>query len=534
MDQKTEDKIRKGDLFYRTLFEAAEDAIFVMREDRFIDCNPATLRMFGCARGDIVDQSPYRYSPPLQPDGRDSRDKALEKIGKAFAGEPQHFEWLHSRLDGSTFDAEVSLNRVELGNETLVLAIVRDVSERKRAEKALEASQEEARRMEERVRHAQKLESLGVLAGGIAHDFNNLLMGIIGNTEMALRTPPESPRHRDMLYDVMAAAERAADLSKQMLAYSGKGRFEVTALDMNELVREMAHLLEVSVSKMAPVRYELAASLPAVEADATQLRQIVMNLITNASEAIGEHEGTITLRTGAMECDRRYLARTQSEDGLAEGVYVFVEVADTGLGMDQHTRRRVFEPFFTTKFTGRGLGLSAVLGIVKAHRGAIKVDTAPGEGSTFRILLPAVARPADRLDSESDTSVGAGVDPRDGGAVLVVDDEDTVRAPARLMLEQLGFTVVSAADGNDALRLFGERPEDFLFVLLDRTMPHMNGEETFTRLREIDPGVRVIMMSGYDEHEIATNFESAGPSGFIQKPFKLADLASRIRSLPKR
>ena len=373
--------------------------------------------------------------------------------------------------------------------------------------------------------HAQKLESLGVLAGGIAHDFNNILMSIIGNADLALmRINKESPA-RENLRQIETAAARAADLAKQMLAYSGKGKFVIENLELNLLLEEMLHMLEVSISKKAVLRLNLAPHLPKVEVDATQLRQIVMNLVINASEAIGDRSGVIAITTGCMDCDKNYLKNVWLSENLGAGMYVFLEVADTGCGMSKEVLERLFDPFFTTKFSGRGLGMAAVLGIVKGHRGAIRVYSEPGKGSTLKILLPASDRPAEMFapDPSSDGFLGS-------GTVLLVDDEETVRGIGSEMLRELGFLPVTAENGRAALGIFKERPE-ISFVIMDLTMPHLDGEQCFRELRRISPGVKVIMTSGYNEHEVTQKFVGKGLSGFLQKPYNISELKRMIISL---
>jgi len=309
-----------------------------------------------------------------------------------------------------------------------------------------------------------------------------------------------------------------------MLAYAGKGRFVVQALDLNAVIREMTHLLDVSISKKVALRYRLADNLPAVEADASQMRQVIMNLITNASEAIGERSGVISITTAAMECDREYLSEMPYAEGLEPGPYVSVEVADTGCGMDEATKARIFDPFFTTKFTGRGLGLAAVLGIVRGHRGAVKVYSEPGQGSTFKVLLPASAQPAQEESARAGTGGWKG-----SGKALLVDDEETVRVVGQRMLERLGFEVVCAGNGAEALAIFRERPGDFVCVILDLTMPHMDGEETFRELRRVRPDVCVVLSSGYNEQEVTQRFAGKGLAGFIQKPYQIDALAQALR-----
>ncbi len=398
------------------------------------------------------------------------------------------------------------------------VAILHDITDRKRAEA-------ERLEMERRLLHAQKLESLGVLAGGIAHDFNNLLMAILGYADLALlELSPASPA-RPSLQEIVNASHRAAELCRQMLAYSGRGKFVIERLRLDDVVQEMIHMLKTCISKKVLLNLNLAKDLPPIEGDPGQVRQVLMNLVLNASEAIGDRSGVVTVSTGARYCDADYLRETFIDDALPEGVYVSLEVSDTGCGMDRETQARIFEPFFTTKFTGRGLGMAAVLGIVRGHKGALKVYSEPGRGTTFRILFPALTGASEdagirELESQNGW--------RGQGTVLLVDDEETILAVGRLMLEKLGFSVITAVDGKEAVDIYKERGSEVALVLLDLTMPHMNGEEAFRELRRIDPGVRVIISSGYSEQEIAARFAGKGLAGFIQKPYQVAKLREAV------
>jgi PAS domain S-box-containing protein len=387
-------------------------------------------------------------------------------------------------------------------------------------------AQEERQRLEAQVRHAQKLESLGVLAGGIAHDFNNLLTGVLGNLELSLmQVEPGAPAEQS-IREARSSAERAADLSRQMLAYSGKGSFVIDAVNVNELVTEIGNLLEVSVSKNVALSYDLARDLPVVVADATQLHQVVLNLVTNASDSIGEGGGVVTLRTGVRQCDRSDLSASYLDDNLPEGPYLFIEVSDTGCGMDEQTLQRIFDPFFTTKFTGRGLGLASALGIVRGHSGAIKVDSAPGCGTTFTVLLPlGDCEPVIESKPQGDEVRGEAE-----GAVLLVDDEDSVRDIGTRLLEQAGFEVVGAADGCQAVDYFRENSDSVACVLLDLTMPRMGGEETFRELKKIRSDVRVVLSSGFSEQEVASRFDGQGIVGFVQKPYRFEKLISEVQA----
>jgi signal transduction histidine kinase/CheY-like chemotaxis protein len=385
----------------------------------------------------------------------------------------------------------------------------------------------ESRRLETKLVETAKLESLGVLAGGIAHDFNNLLTGILGNASLARQELPPASLGQPMLDQIETAARRAADLCKQMLAYSGKGRFVVQRLDLNKLIEDTTHLLQISIAKNCVLRFNLARDLPVIRADATQLRQVIMNLVINGSEAIGSRSGVLALTTGVARVDAEYLKGFRPDASPPHGDYVFVEVSDNGCGMDTATLARIFDPFFTTKFTGRGLGLAAVLGIVRGHKGGLKVYSEPGKGTTFKLFFPVAGGKAqDSATPFADTAPFKG-----SGTVLVVDDEETVRTVAARMLERLGFGVVLASDGREAMDKFHADPGRFTLVLLDLTMPHLDGEETFRQMRLLNPGVRVILTSGFNQQEAVNRFTGKGLAGFIQKPFELSSLIQVIRSV---
>jgi PAS domain S-box-containing protein len=392
----------------------------------------------------------------------------------------------------------------------------RDISDRIQAER-------ERHKLEQQLRQTQKLESLGVLAGGIAHDFNNLLMAIMGNTELASKKLGSNSAAALHLDRISQTARRAADLSRQMLAYSGKGKFIVEQVDICRLIEEMVNMLEVSISKKAQLKFHLPPNLPAVEADSTQLRQIVMNLVINASEAIGEATGSITISCGAQQCDRAYLDRIWPQDRLEAGNYVYVGVADTGCGMTRETREKLFDPFFTTKFTGRGLGMAAVLGIVRGHKGAIKVESEPGHGSQFTIFLPAAPQRQESVVAPcvSDSWQGK-------GRVLLVDDEENVRTVCGEMLEELGFSVILAADGIQALEIC-RTDSEIDIVVLDMTMPRMDGEECYRHLCQLRPDLKIYISSGFAEQEVAQRFRDCPLAGIIPKPYHFSLLQKALQ-----
>ena len=372
------------------------------------------------------------------------------------------------------------------------------------------------------------MESLGVLAGGIAHDFNNILMAVQGHAELALDgIPPTSPA-RGNLTEITTAARRAADLCRQMLAYAGKASFALERVGLGDLVEEMADLLKTSISKKAILTLNLEKGLPAIQADPSQIRQIVMNLIINASEAIGDRSGVITVSVGTTRCDEEYLRKTELCDDLPPGLYVHLEVTDTGGGMDAETQARIFEPFFTTKFTGRGLGLAAVLGIIRAYKGALKVHSEPGKGTTFKVLFPALADGKEATRSPDAIPLAEW---RGKGTILFVDDEESLIALGARMLEYLGFTVLTAVDGQQAVNLYRERGKEIDLVLMDLTMPQMDGAEAFDEMRRMNPEVRVVLASGYTEDDVSSRFEGKKPAGVFQKPYTLAKLREALSGL---
>ena len=399
-----------------------------------------------------------------------------------------------------------------------IIAAALEITDRKEAE-------EDRRRLEAQMQQTQKLESLGVLAGGIAHDFNNLLMGVMGNAGLALMEMGPDDAARPWVEQVEKAAQRLAELTNQLLAYSGKGRFVSERMDLGGLVREMADLLGTVVSKKARVMFRLSPEPALVEGDPTQIRQVVMNLITNASEALGDGEGTVTISTGLVDADQDYLAGEYLDNPPPPGVYAFMEVRDTGSGMDAATRARVFEPFFTTKFTGRGMGLGAVLGIVRSHGGTIRVWSSPGQGSSFRVLIPQAVNPSAQVEEGAEAG---SEEPLAGVTVLVVDDEEVVRDMTKSGLEYFGLQVLTAEDGKHALEAFRRHQEEIDLVLLDMTMPRMDGAQVFAELRQIDTSVPVILTSGFSESDATARFPGKGLAGFLQKPFRPADLVDKL------
>ena len=519
--KRVEEALRESEERFRTLLARVDSvAVQGFGPDGTIHYwNTASERLYGYTAEEAQGRSILDLIVPGE-----TREAIADAIGTmAATGSPlPSSEATLQCKDGSCVTVHANYAVVNMpGRAPELYCIDIDITDRKQAE-------QERLELERRLLHAQKLESLGILAGGIAHDFNNLLMAVLGNLDLALRKiSPVSPA-RGNIEQSAQAARRATDLTRQMLAYSGKGRFLVKAMDLSELVEENTHLFRASVARTATLDIRLDRSLPSIEADVGQVQQVIMNLITNASEAIGDSSGRITIATGVQVCDAQCLKLSRIEDVPPAGRFVYLEVSDTGCGMDEQTQQRLFDPFFTTKAPGRGLGMSAILGIVRGHGGAIFVESGPGRGTSIRILFPALeeARPESGATAGEFAAEAGG--PAVSGTVLVVDDEEIVRIVCREMVEAMGLPVLTAVDGRDAVNVFTRHADSISHVILDLSMPNMDGMAAFTELVRIKPGVKIIMSSGYDEQESLQRLSGRGLAGFIQKPYSLKNLRDAL------
>jgi PAS domain S-box-containing protein len=499
---------------YRSLAEAIPQIVWTARPDGFVDYH--NRRWFE-----------YTGLSEAECGARDVWRDAIH----ADDAEPWRERWAASLRTGSVFETEARFRRKSDGvyRWYLCRAIpLRDEDGRISKWFGTCTDIDDQRRSNEAMRQAQKLESIGLLAGGVAHDFNNLLTGILGNTSLALDELPEESRVRPMLENVLLASERAADLTRQLLAYSGKGRFFVQSSDISVLIREIGSLIQSSIPKKVQLRLELDETLPMVEIDSAQIQQLIMNLVINGAEAIGEERsGVVLVKTLLRDVDEAYIARNHfALETALTGRYVAIQVRDNGCGMDDAVRPHIFDPFFTTKFTGRGLGLAAALGIVRGHKGSIRIESEPGRGTLFEVLLPAGAPhqaqiPAEHVRREL----------RGAGAVLVVDDEDLVRNIARKTLEHYGYTVIEAENGQDGVRLFQQYAPEICLVLLDMMMPVMGGEEALREIRRIRAEVPVIASSGYSESVAQERFGVHGLAAFLQKPYSARVLADAVKKV---
>lgn len=512
-NKKEEIEVEKD--FWLNIFNNIPDPIFIVDKDYKITiANQSLLELFQLKEEDIRNlhcyeichktKSPIDFCPH-----QTLLEKNLSTSYEIFS--PDLKKWFLITFTTFAFP----------GKLTGTLHIMKDITD-------IKAAEQEKLRIERQLLHTQKLESLGILAGGIAHDFNNLLMGILGNAELAIlnkeKLPPSVIQNIEMIKKI---TEKAAHLTRQMLAYSGKGKFVIKEIDINAFIREIYDLIKVSISKNAVISLNLDEKSPLViKGDTSQIEQVILNLIINASEALEEKEGLITITTGKQYCDNKYFENTV--DGsirtFKEGDYVYFEITDSGCGMDKETMNRIFEPFFTTKFTGRGLGLSAILGIVRGHNGAIRVYSEKGKGTSFKLLFPAVTPTPQTNDDKKYFSN------LDNKTFLIIDDEEIVREVTRSMIEVLGGRTFIAKDGKEGIEIFKKNNDKIDYILLDLTMPGLSGDEVFREVKKIKSNVFVILMSGYNEQDISQRLVGKGFAGFVQKPFTVEKLIEVIHS----
>ncbi len=497
-----ERKLAETNLRFRLLVEGMEGSalLTVDAAGRISSWNSGAERLLGYTEAEILGRE---YSRIFTPEDvrKGVPHQEMQKAATESRTEDEH--WL-VRKDGSRFLASGILSAMGPEKAREFGKIVHDITERRKTEEA--------------VRQAQKLESLGVLAGGIAHDFNNLLTGILGSASLLLDTSFEFHPGRAELETIVASSKQAADLTSQLLAYAGKGRFVITRFDLSALIAQVLHLIQTSIPRIVQLELALAPDLPWIEADASQIRQIAMNLAINAAESIGPEGGIVRVSTG--------MADIGPGNECNPGRYVYMEVRDSGSGMDEATKAKIFDPFFTTKFTGRGLGLAAVSGIVRGHNGIMQVESVPGEGTVFKILLPAVEGTFSRAEEASPLPNLHGT-----GTILVVDDDAAIRQVAMRILKHLGYTVLVAQNGLEGVTIFEQSSAAITAVLLDMAMPVMGGEEALRRLQTIRPDVPVLVSSGNSEVFARERFGNRGVAGFIQKPYTVAQLGAKLKAI---
>jgi PAS domain S-box-containing protein len=508
-------ELRSSEERYRTLFDTIPDLVLVVDQGGHVQrVNPEALSRLGVEESALVGRHVVEV---VAPDETRAFTRWLDQVARAGAA---GLETVFTGPSGVAVPVELSGRAIDCGETPGVLMVGRDLTERRRVE-------DERRRLEAQMQHAQRLESLGVLAGGVAHDFNNLLVGILGNASLALMDLPVEDPVRDSVHQIELAARRAAELTQQILAFAGRSKVSSQEIRLTDLIREMGQLMEPAVSKKAHLSLRLPPSLPVVQGDPGQIRQVVMNLLMNASDSLEGRPGTITVSAGAREVTGADLPDLVGGPPTP-GSYVFLEVVDTGCGMDDATLARIFEPFFTTKFTGRGLGLASTLGIVRAHAGMIAVRSAPGQGTRVTVFLPArgVAPTGDGPVGRSPRSWWS-----EGGRVLIVDDEPAVRALARATLVRQGFTVEQAGNGAEALDALGDHGTTIDLVLMDVTMPELNGPEALAEMRRFLPRLPVLVSSGYPPDGVVSSAGDDPATAFLRKPYGPAELMDAVSAL---
>lgn len=511
---RTDRKLQESERRYRTTLNSVGDGIIAIdSEGRVILLNPVAERITGWNQADAAGQPLDAIFPLVA--GKD-RASVTNPAHSALRDNSVHHlipNCLLVTRNGREVlveDSAAPLNTDGHEGPTVAVLAFRDVTEQ--------------RRMEAAFQQAQKLESLGLLAGGIAHDFNNLLTPVLGYAELLKLRVGSDPEAVQMIESIMTAANTAAQLTGQMLAYAGKGRLLVMPLDLSIVVRKMAGLLSASVSKKAELLCDLPDDLPAIEVDPSQVQQVVLNLLTNASESLAATYGVVQVSTRVVTATAADLASRFVPEPPIAGDYVVLEVSDTGCGMSEETLSRIFDPFFSTKSTGRGLGLAALLGIVRGHRGTVKVRSVPGQGTTFEVFFPCSSQKAITNRPESFQAEPV------QGIVLVAEDEEGVRTLVEQTLARAGLQVVLVRDGQEAVDVYAQRREEIGCVLLDLTMPRLSGSEALAEIRLIDPTVPVVIMSGFSEEGLASQFAGTPLVGTIQKPFRPGQLLDLMRT----
>lgn len=508
----------------RAMLDASKDVAFVTTDlaggnSKILDFSSGAEALFGYSRDEVVGK-------PVAELYANEESKSLDKIYNAQETQqhPLSTKPTLVRKSGQEFPAMMTTYAIHngQGEAHTALGLAVDMSDYRRTE-------EDQRRLLGQMQHAEKLEGLESLAGGVAHDFNNMLVGVLGNADLALMDlAPLSPA-RASVEQIKTAAIEASELTRQLLAYAGKGHFVIELVNLNNLVEGISQLLRASVSKKVILDYDFAEDLPPVEVDTSQIRQLLVSLATNASDAIKGESGRITISTSEITASDEELASTYLDDDLPGGDYVCLEVADTGPGMDEATVERIFDPFFTTKEMGRGIGLASVLGIVRGHKGAITVHSEIEKGSAFRVLLPASGK---ELRTEEQITGRHGHDSDEATeTVLIVDDEETVRTVTSTMLSRHGYTVLTASDGMKGVDIFRENADQIDVVLLNMTMPELSGPEAYKMMKEIDSKVKVILCTGFGEQDSKKSFANHGLAGFIQKPFEMDALLGLLKEV---
>lgn len=509
----------------RNILQHSRELLFRydLTRSRFDYLSPSCLSLTGYTADEIRDMELSEMLRHLHSEDQEKMQLLISQL-KRKSKEREWLELVDYRFchrDGQyrSFSDHLHVDYDKAGHPVFVSGSVRDITQIARLEESM-------RMLEKKFQDSQKMAGLGLLASGIAHDFNNLMTVILGNAELALLECGGSDG--GVLDEVKKTALRAAELANQMLVYTGKSTMVTGSLNLGAVVKEMTSLLDVSISKKVSIQYCLSENIPAIRGDISQIRQVAMNLITNASEAIGDRPGVIAISIHGVDLKTGELERTIPPGGLPAGRYVRLEVSDTGSGMSKETMQKIFDPLFTTKITGRGLGLASLLNVVMRHNGAVEVDSELGQGTVFRIYFPADVESEASAAEETQADRGEW---RGYGTALVADDEDAIRDIARALLERFGFRVITARDGLETVDLYTENAGDITLLLMDLNMPRLNGLEATMRIRHINPKVPVLFMSGYPRAQVMDRFGRQPHTDFVKKPFQSSELLAGIRNV---
>lgn len=510
--KQAEEELRKSEERFKTLSDASFGGIMIHEKGIILDCNKGLSDMTGFTIEELVGMdSPKLLIAP------DWLNLVAQNIKNGFE---QRYEVEGLRKDGTKYPLVIFGKNIPYKGRTVRVTEFRDITERRRAE-------EERRQLEDQFHQAQKLESLGVLAGGIAHDFNNILTIIMGHCYMAREDMLSELDYKASFKQIENAGNRAADLCRQMLTYAGKSPTEQTRINLWLLVEDVVKILQAAIKKNVTIELDLKRDVPEIKGDTGQIQQIVMNLVINASEAIGDKNGTIkvVLKKTVVKSDQ-----TETDTFgtvIRVGTYACLEVTDTGSGMDEETQKRIFEPFFTTKFTGRGLGMSAISGIIKSHEGLLQLSSTPGVGTTFKVYFPI----REASDYTETTSTATAQFEKSNGTILLVEDEQTLHVIGTALMGALGFSTITASNGREALEIYSKRGSGIDAVLLDLIMPVMGGAETYRELRKISRMVPVIICSGYGIESVEDIIKNDQHAGFVHKPYKPEELRDAMVSV---
>jgi PAS domain S-box-containing protein len=516
----TEAKVHEREAFIYGVINNVPDTILTVNADGQVEtCNPAAVALFGHSPDHLIGLSVDRlFSEP-------TRSRFLQSFNRyRKSNDPRYLETMSGECavsvhDGSTSPVELQVHEMRILERRVVVMIVRDLGDQRRAE-------QQHSELEEQIMGAQKLAGLGKLLAGVSHDFNNILVGILGNADIALSDMTSMTPARSIVEDIRRSAIAGSELTSQMMAYSGGAETKAEPLFLNDFLKQMNPLLKSLISDHIELKFDYTENIPAIEADGTLFRQLIVNLVTNSVDAIGEKPGVIHVRTGINRTDSRYMQTMDINTDLSEGYYVYIEVADTGSGFDGESRAKLFDPFFSTKANARGLGLAAVHGIVRSHNAAVRVQSEPDRGAAFKVFFPySENKPKPAAPREEP---GVPENWRGKGTILIVDDDMAVRKVTGLMLTKRGYRILTANDGKAGVEMFEKHCDEIAMVILDLVMPKMNGEEALNEIQRIDPDARVVLCSGYNEHEAPEINRLKQRVSFLQKPFEMEELLAAV------